>query len=114
MCHLEEKLTSDGLMPYLYERYVEDTLARMPSTDAAAVFRTTLNGLHPGPTFRMELSVDNEIPFIGIEIVKNGKKLITLLHFHNPTDKRHKDSLLTTMIHRSLSSTTEAYNTEYT
>lgn len=45
----------------------------MSSTDAAAVFRTTLNGLHPGPTFRMELSVDNKIPFIGIEIVKNGK-----------------------------------------
>ena len=24
MCHLEEKLTRDGLIPYLYRRYVDD------------------------------------------------------------------------------------------
>ena len=35
MCHLEDKLTRDGVMPALYRRYVDDTLARMPSTDAA-------------------------------------------------------------------------------
>ena len=34
MCHLEDKLTRDGVMPALYRRYVDDTLARMPSTDA--------------------------------------------------------------------------------
>ena len=34
MCHLEEKLTRDGLMPHLYS---DDTLARMPNTDAATV-----------------------------------------------------------------------------
>ena len=44
MCHLEEKLTRDGLMPdHLYRRYVDDTLARMPNTDAATMFLTTLN-----------------------------------------------------------------------
>ena len=37
MCHLEEKLTRDDLMPHLYRRYVDDTLARMPNTDAATV-----------------------------------------------------------------------------
>ena len=47
MCHLEENLTRDGLMPHLYRRYVDDTLAIMPSTDAATMFLTTLNGLHP-------------------------------------------------------------------
>ena len=35
VCHLEEKLTRDGLMPQLYKRYVNDTLARMPSAVAA-------------------------------------------------------------------------------
>jgi len=38
MCHLEETLTRDGLMPQLYKRYVDDTLARMPSADAATEF----------------------------------------------------------------------------
>ena len=38
MCHLEEKLTRDGLMLQLYKRYVDDTLARMPSTDVATEF----------------------------------------------------------------------------
>ena len=55
MCHLEEKLTRDGLIPHLYRRYVDDTLARMPNTDAATMFLTTLNGLHPSLSFTMEL-----------------------------------------------------------
>ena len=69
--------------------------------------------------------MDNKIHFIGIEIVKNGTKLETQvyrkptntglpLHFQSHTDKRYKDSLLKTMIHRAyaLSSTTEAFNAE--
>ena len=43
-------------------------LARMPNTDAAADFLTTLNGLHPIMKFTMELPADNMIPFIGIEL----------------------------------------------
>jgi len=35
MCHLEETLTRDGLMPQLYKRYVDDT---------ATEFLSTLNG----------------------------------------------------------------------
>ena len=38
MYHLEEKLTRDGLMSHMYNRYVDDTLAKMPGADAAAVF----------------------------------------------------------------------------
>ena len=84
-----------------------------------------LNGLHPSLSFTMELPVDDRIPFIGIEIIKKGTKLETqvyrkptntglLLHFHSHTDKRYKDSLLKTMLHRAyaLSSTTEACNEE--
>ena len=65
MCHLEEKLTRDGLMPHLYKRYVDDTLAKMPIADTAAVFLSTLNGLHPSLSFTMDLPVDNKIPFFG-------------------------------------------------
>ena len=125
MCHLEEKLTRNSLMPQLYKRYVDDTLARMSSSDVAVEFLITLTGLHPSLTFTLELPVDNKIPFIGIEIVKNRTKLETqvyrkptntglLLHFQRHTDKCYKDSLLKTMIHRAyaLLSTTEAFNTE--
>ena len=67
MCHLEEKLTRDDLMPHLYRSYVDDTLVRMPNTDAAIMFLTTLNGLHPSLSFTMELPVHDRIPFIGID-----------------------------------------------
>ena len=123
MCHLEEKLTRDGFMPHMCRRYVDDTPARMPSTDAATMFLTTLNGLHPSLTFTMELPVNRgRIPFIGIEIIKNGTELETQfhrkstntglrLHFHSHTVKRYKDSLIKTMLHRAhaLSSTTEPF-----
>jgi len=75
----------------------------------------------------MELPVDNRISFIGIEIIKNRTKIDTqvyrkpkntglLLHFQSHTDKRYKDCLLKTMIHRAyaLSSTTEAFDQECT
>ena len=73
----------------------------------------------------MEPPVNGRIPFNDIEIIKNGTELETqfhreltntglLLHFHIHTDKRYKDSLLKTMLHRAyaLSSTTEAFNEE--
>ena len=127
LCHLEEKLTYEGVMPTLYKRYVDDTLAIMPSTDAASDFLSTLNSLHPSLSFTMEFPVDNKIPFIGMEIIKNGTKIETqvyrkptntglLLHFQSYTDKRYKDCLLKTMIYRAyaLSSTNEAFNQECT
>ena len=54
--------------------YVDDTLARMPNSDAATMSLTTMNGLHPSLSFTMELPVDDKITFIGIEIIKNGEK----------------------------------------
>ena len=78
-----------------------------------------------GLTFTMELPVNGRIPFIGIEIIKNGTQLETqvhrkstntglFLHFHSHTDRRYKDSLLMTMLHRAyaLSSTTEVFKEE--
>ena len=127
MCHLEDKLARDGMVPSLYKRYVDDTLARMHNIDAAADFLTTLNGLHPSLKFTMELPADNRIPFIGIEIIKNGTELETrvyrkptnsglLLHFQSHVDKRYKTGLLKTLLHRAhaLSSTTEAFHEECT
>ncbi|XP_015774439.1 PREDICTED: uncharacterized protein LOC107352642 [Acropora digitifera] len=124
MCHLEDKLARDVMVPSLYKRYVNDTLARMPNADAAADFLATLNGLHPSLKFTTELPSENTIPFIGIQII-NGTELETrvyrkptntgvLLHFQSHVDKSYKTGLLKTMLHRAhaLSSTTEAFNEE--
>ena len=125
ICHLEDKLARDDMVPSLYKRYVDDTLARMPNTDAAADFLTTLNGVHPSLKFTMELPAGNWIPFIGIEIIKNGTELETLvyrkptntgllLHFQSHVDKHYKTGLLKTLLHHAhaLSSTTEAFHEE--
>ena len=77
MCHLEDKLARDDMVPSLYRRYVDNTLARMPNTDAASDFLATLNSLHPSLKFTMELPSENTIPFIGIQIIKNGTELET-------------------------------------
>ena len=74
-----------------------------------------------------ELPTDNRIPFIGIEIIKNGTELETrvyrkptstglLLHFQSHVDKRYKTGLLKTLLHRAhaLSSTTEVCHEECT
>ena len=77
-CDLEDKLTRGDLMHHLHKRYVDDTLARMPSAVAATVFLTALNGLHSCLTFTIELPVDNKIRFIGIDIVKNRERKLKL------------------------------------
>ena len=123
MCHLEDKLARDGMVPSLYRRYVDDTLARMPNTDAASDFLATLNGPHPSLKFTMELPSENTIPSIVIQIIRNGTEFETrvyrkptstglLLHFQSHVDKRFKTGLLKTMLYRAhaLSSMTEAFN----
>ena len=73
MCHLEEKLAPDGMVPSLCKGYVDDNIARMLNTDAAPDFLTTLNVHFPSLKFIMELPANNMIPFIGIsEKIRNG------------------------------------------
>ena len=123
--HLEEKLKLDDMVPEFYKRFVDDTLSKMPNTIAATEFLARLNNLHPNLSFTMELPVDNKISFVGMEIRRDGSKVETqvyrkstntglLLHFNSYTDKRYKEGLLKTMIHRgyALSSTTEAFDQE--
>ena len=45
MCRFVE--TSDGMMPVVDRRYVDNTLNRMQSADDAVDFLTMLSGLHP-------------------------------------------------------------------
>ena len=70
-------------------------------------------------------AIERNVELAILHIIKNGTKLETqvyrkatntglLLHFHSHTDKRYKDSLSKTTLHRAyaLSSTTEAFNEE--
>ncbi|CAB3999200.1 Hypothetical predicted protein, partial [Paramuricea clavata] len=102
-----------------------DYLSKMPNAAAATVFLEKLNDLHPNLSFTMELPVENKILLVGMEISRDGSKVKTqvyrkstntglLLHFNSHTDKRYKEGLLKTMVHRAyaLSSTREALDQE--
>ena len=52
------------MVPSLHKGYVDDTLAKMLNTNAAADFLTTLNSLHLSLKSTMELPTDNMIPFL--------------------------------------------------
>ena len=86
MCHLEEELSDNGLIPSFYKRYVDDTLEIMPGVDAAENFLDVLNGLHQFNSFYW--NVDNkEQQQIGDSGLSTNTGL--LLHFQSHTDLRY-------------------------
>ena len=112
MCGIEEQLEIQNKMPAFYKRYVDDTLSKMPDATAASEFLSTLNEIHPSVSFTMELEDNNRLPFLGMEIIKNGSQLDTkvykkptdtglLLHYQSHVDVKYKHSLLKTMLNRA-------------
>ena len=84
----------------------------MKDVPAAEAFLSTLNNCHPSISFTMELSSDNKLTFVGMEVLKEGCKLETsvyrkptntglLLHHQSHVDKRYKKSLIKTMVNRA-------------
>ncbi|KAL9970348.1 hypothetical protein ACROYT_G022705 [Oculina patagonica] len=57
----------------------------MPDATAASEFLSTLNEIHPSVSFTMELEDNNKLPFLGMEIIKNGSQLDTKV-YKKPTD----------------------------
>ena len=125
LCSIEEKLELDNKLPNLYRRYVDDTLTTMPDVSTAQSFLSTLNSCHPSIGFTMELASNDTLPFLGMEIRKNGCHLSTsvyrkptntglLLHFQSHVDRRYKSSLLRTMLDRAyrLSSSKQLFESE--
>ncbi|XP_068737196.1 uncharacterized protein [Montipora capricornis] len=108
MCSIEEKLESEDKLPSFYKKHVDDILAAVKDSPTATAFLTTLNEAH----FTMEVANNNELPFIGMELIKIGKQLKTcvyrktinkglLLHCQSHVDARYKRSLLMTMLNRA-------------
>ena len=77
MCGIEEQLETQNKMPTFYKRYVDDTLSKMPDVPAATEFLSTLNESHPSISFTMELEENKKLPFLGMEIIRNGTRLDT-------------------------------------
>ena len=118
MCNIEKQLEARNKMPAFYKRYVDDTLSTIPNEETASEFLMTLNNSHPSINFTMELEENGRLPFLGMNIIRNGCHLDTkvyrkptdtglLLHYHSHVDERYKRSLLNTMLNRAfkLSST---------
>ena len=112
MCSIEERLKSGNKLPSFYRRYVDDTLTMVPDIPSAEAFLTTLNESHPSITFTMEITTNNKLPFVGMEIEMKGNQLTTrvhrkttnkglLLHYQSHVDNKYKHSLLKTMLIRA-------------
>ncbi|KAL9955814.1 hypothetical protein ACROYT_G037197 [Oculina patagonica] len=80
---------------------------------------------HPSINFTMELEENGRLPFLGMDIIRNGCHLDTkvyrkptdtglLLHYHSHVDVRYKRSLLNTMLNRAfkLSSSWKLFHQE--
>ena len=96
MYSIEEKLESEDKLPSFYKRYVDDTLA-VKDIPTATSFLTTLNESRPAISLTMEVANNNKLPFIGMELFKIGKQLLTctyrkttnkgvLLHYQSHVD----------------------------
>ena len=110
-------------MPEVYKRNVDDTIRVI--TDVETDYLTTLNNNHPSIDFTMELEENGRLPFLGMEVMKDGCSLNTkvqekptdsglLLHYHSHVDGRYKLSLLNSMLYRTsrLSSTWKFFHKE--
>ena len=69
----------------------------MPDFETASEFLTKLNNSHPSIDFTMELEENGRLPFLGMDIIRNGCRLDTkvyrkptdtglLLHYHSHVD----------------------------
>ena len=118
MCKIEKQVERENKLPIFYIRLVDDTLSAMPDPEAASEFLETLNKSYPSIDFTMHLEENGRLPFLGMDVIRNGCRLETtvyrkttdkglLLHYHSHVDARYKRSLLNTMLSRAfqLSST---------
>ena len=126
MCKIEKQLETENKLPIFYKRYVDDTLSTMPVAETASEFLTTLNESHPSVDFTMELEENGRLPFLGMNVIRNGCCLDNttiyrkptdtgfLLHYQSHVDARYKRSLLNTMLNRAfqLSSTWKFFHEE--
>ena len=66
--HETSWLRSCPVTPFLYKRYVDDTLWLLPADSSIDTLMTYMNSRHPNMKFTYETETNNCIPFIGLTI----------------------------------------------
>ena len=81
--------------------------------------------IHPSIDFTMELEENDMVPFLGMEIIRNGHRVDTkvykkptdtrlLLHYQSHVDEKYKQAMLNTILYLALklASTKELFHLE--
>ena len=87
MCYWEEKWLKScptSFKPLLYRRYVDDILLIFSSPDHVTLFLDYLNSQHPNIEFTSEIEKDCSLPFLDLNITRDGSNLSTSL-YRKPT-----------------------------
>ena len=71
--------------PLLYRHYVDDTFLLFHDKSHVKRFDEYLNSKHPNITFTTELEADNQLPFIGVNVMHQGLGFNTCI-YRKPTD----------------------------
>ena len=79
MCKIKKQLERENKLPIFYNHFVDDTLSTMPDPEAASEFLETLNNSHRSIDFTMDLKQNSRLPFLGIDVIRNGCHLETTL-----------------------------------
>ena len=77
MCNIKKQLETENKMPAFNKRYVDDTLSAIPDFETASEFLTTLNNSQPSSDLTMELEENGRLPFLRMDIIRNGCRLDT-------------------------------------
>ena len=80
MCNIEKQLETKNKMPEVYKRCIDDTLSVMNDVETTSEFLTTLNNSHQSIDFTTELEENGRLPFLGMEVMKNGCSLNTKVY----------------------------------
>ncbi|XP_050505419.1 uncharacterized protein LOC126883792 [Diabrotica virgifera virgifera] len=115
LCHHEKTWLADcpiDFKPLLYRRYVDDIFLIFKHTDHIQHFLDYLNQKHHNIKFTVEIEVNGNLPFLGINIFRSPsgfstsiyrKPIFTGLYINADSfiPNKHKTSLINILVHRA-------------
>ena len=115
MCHQETRWLEDcptEFKPIYYRRYVDDTFLCFSSPDHYSLFLDYLNSKHENIRFTHELPINNNIPFLDLNITFTGNKFQTNIYrkptftglgtnYNSYIFSKFKTNAIKTLLHRA-------------
>ena len=97
-----------------YRRYVDDIFVLFRSRDHLVKFRDYLNKYHPNLEFSFEKEKNGKLPFLDVEVSREGNKFVTTVHrkptfrgvythFHSSLQTTYKFGMIYTLAFRCFS-----------